>query len=98
MDKEEDILIHKYNDGTVSAGEITLRHVFAGLYRNRSEDQPRRLFLVGPVGERPLHVFLLRAGGMEAELREGLLQGVKYLTCLKIYTSTENLKNAAFSF
>ncbi len=54
--------------------------VFAELYHVPGENlSPRRVRLVGPVGERPVHVCLLRAGalGKDSEIRAGLIEGVK---------------------
>ncbi len=54
--------------------------VFAELYRVPGENLlPGRVRLVGPVGERPVHVCLLRAGALskDSEIRGGLIEGVK---------------------
>ncbi len=59
------------------------RHLLAVLYRPRGEAwrgiPAGRIRLVGPVGERPVHVCLLRAEMFDGALQEGLLEGVKYV-------------------
>ncbi len=60
-------------------GEL-LAELFAELYHVPGDNLcPRRVRLVGPVGERPVHVCLLRAGalGKDSEIRAGLIEGVK---------------------
>ena len=52
------------------------RELFAQLYRVPGPGGAR-VRLVGPVGERPLHVCFLRAGSLDAEMRAGLIDGVK---------------------
>ncbi len=53
---------------------------FAELYRVPGEPGGR-VRLIGPVGERPLHVCLLQAGSLrlDCKMREGLIDGVKYV-------------------
>ena len=54
--------------------------LFAELYRIPGPKQGEtRVRLVGPVGERPVHVCLLRAGALDkdSEVRAGLIDGVK---------------------
>ena len=79
LDKEEDMLAKDIPTKLSPDNEPSFKQLFPALYRQRADGQPPRVLLVGPVGERPLHVFLLRAAGMEADLREGLLKAVKYL-------------------
>ena len=52
------------------------QELFAELYRDRASGK-MRVRLVGPVGERPLHVCFLRAGALDTEMRAGLIDGVK---------------------
>ncbi len=50
--------------------------IFATLYQS-SVPGEKTVRLVGPVGERPVHVCLLRAGTLDTDMREGLIDGVK---------------------
>ena len=52
------------------------KRVFAELYRS-SDRGKSRVRIVGPVGERPVHVLLLRAGTFDKEIRTGIIEGVK---------------------
>ena len=57
------------------------RKLFATLYRDHnplSGAGRGRVRLVGPVGERPIHVCFLLAEGMEPRAREGLLQAARW--------------------
>ena len=54
------------------------QELFAELYRVPDRASGKmRVRLVGPVGERPLHVCFLRAGALDKDMRAGLIDGVK---------------------
>ena len=68
----------------------TILELFAELYFGPGETRGGG-WLVGPVGARPLHVCLLRAGALDkdSEMRTGLINGVKYV-CEEELTSSES--------
>ena len=74
LDREEAALSSS-NPYQISHPINEYKELFAELYRVPGKG----VRLVGPVGERPLHVCLLRAGKLPAnsEMRAGLIDGVK---------------------
>jgi hypothetical protein len=79
LDKEERRLFSsddKEERKLSSSDEGVDRRVFAELYRSFAPGKSR-VRLVGPVGERPVHVLLLRAGALDKEMRAGIIEGVK---------------------
>ena len=56
-------------------------------------DPWQRVRLFGPVGERPVHVFLLRAGeeGLGRDVRLGLMDGVRSALCFSLSLSLNSL-------
>jgi hypothetical protein len=64
------------NETSIPQPTLGYKEFFAELYRDPRESK-RRVRLVGPVGERPLHACLLRAGALNTEMRAGLIDGVK---------------------
>jgi hypothetical protein len=83
LDKEEELIQNLGDTVNLDSRHDHTRHLFAVLYRPRGEACPgvpaSRIRLVGPVGERPVHVCLLRAEIFDGALQEGLLEGVKYV-------------------
>ncbi len=80
LDKEEKLLSEYLRYESVNSPQMTAYfQLFAELYQVPGETSPgeTRVRLVGPVGERPLHVCLLRADTFDEEMRAGLIDGVK---------------------
>ena len=74
LDREEEALSSS-NPYQIPHPINEYKELFAELYRVPGG----RMRLVGPVGERPLHVCWLRAGDLpvNSEMRTGLIDGVK---------------------
>jgi hypothetical protein len=83
LDKEEELIQNLGDTVNLKSRLDHTRHLLAVLYRPRGETwrgiPAGRIRLVGPVGERPVHVCLLRAEMFDGALQEGLLEGVKYV-------------------
>jgi hypothetical protein len=75
LDEEERKLSDGKHPFKPEADGKDVKPFFAELYRTPGG----RVKLVGPVGERPVHVCMLRAGALdkEPEMRAGLIEGVK---------------------
>jgi hypothetical protein len=76
LGEQEELLSKPSNACPISPQTSRYQGLFAELYRVPGENRVR---LVGPVGERPLHVCFLRAGALDkdSEVRTGIIEGVK---------------------